>query len=663
VDAIFLAAYVALPLLAWWRSRSIAWTVVMVVASVSLAGALVSFVIDHLMLWTRPQLQWVLLIALAIPAVLAFVRRPTQDAPRRHQAMALGVPVAALGAFFAVVMTWWTAVPAYLTPVSFLMGHAIAEDNAKWLDFTSVFAAGVPMEQLVPMGGPLQLFLVFVGTLMGVISQIAVGGYNEVFVAANTVIYGQYLMVAIAPLALAPLVGARLRRPVAEGGAGRTRVPWPLVWLGAMVLVIANLMLTAYGHLTLQFTILVCTLWVTSFLVWSRVPRALLLTSMAVAVGMTVWLPMNAIAAVLIVGWLAFLVYRPIRLGRAGLDVVGLAIVVLVTVAIWEPLRSSVSFVLASAPSAAESLVTVGGGLKAAAASVLVPGIGPVLAGLTDSTLFAAGGGTERTTPLLAALAAIATVATAIVVSRQGAGRQAYARFIPVLLLTGFAVALNGMDQWATGNAPNYGSLKFTFMVTIVLIAACLPIGILLLDPAVSGMTLTRWVTVGAVIFVLTVDSLLVRSIAAARPEQWAPPIPFDNPQSYWWPADVNGTADQPIAENPVACVYLPQGASAPSAILDSQLSDAQRVYSCSRILAGLSGEDAGAQPIVDWLRREWLGNQRAWQNVHGYLSAMPDSVLDKPVILLDDGSNVIGLESMRALLTRYPATAGEAAS
>ena len=45
--------------------------------------------------------------------------------------------------------------------------------------------------------------------------------------------------------------------------------------------------------------------------------------------------------------------------------------------------------------------------------------------------------------------------------------------------------------------------------------------------------------------------------------------------------------------------------------------------------------------------------------NVHGYLEGMPDAVLDRPVILLDDGSNVIGLESMRSLLDRYPAEAG----
>jgi hypothetical protein len=160
------------------------------------------------------------------------------------------------------------------------------------------------------------------------------------------------------------------------------------------------------------------------------------------------------------------------------------------------------------------------------------------------------------------------------------------------------------------------------------------------------------------VVVALLLDSLLVRAVAAARPEQWSPPIPFNNPQSYWWPADVNGKADQPIAANPVGCVYLPAAAKAPSGILDSGLSDPQRVYSCTRLLAGLAGEDAGAQPMVDWLRREWLNNERAWEGVYGYLAAMPDSVLDRPVILLDDGSNVIGLESMRSLLNRFPADA-----
>ena len=62
------------------------------------------------------------------------------------------------------------------------------------------------------------------------------------------------------------------------------------------------------------------------------------------------------------------------------------------------------------------------------------------------------------TTPILALLAAVAAVAASVVTSRQGVVRQAYYRFIPVLLLAGFAVALNTLDQWTAGSAPHYGS-------------------------------------------------------------------------------------------------------------------------------------------------------------------------------------------------------------
>ena len=659
-DALFLLAYLALPVLTWWRSRSITWTVVALTASISLFGGLIGFFIDHVMLWNRVTLQGVLLLALLAPTVVAFIRRPQQDAPRRLQLIAVMAPVAALAVYFAVVTTWWTETPAYLNPVSYLIGHSMAEDNAKWLDFTSALAAGGPIEQRVPMGGPLQLVLVFVATFMGVASQATLGGYNEVMVAANSVIYGEYLMVVIAPLALAPLVGARLLRPTPRPGA-QVRMPWPLIWVGVLVVVVTNLMLTAYGHLTLQFTVLVCVLWVSAFIAWTQGARALLLTSMAVALSMTVWLPMNAIAGGVVLAWLAALVARGIRGGRQQWDAIGIVTVAFVALCIAEPMRSSLAFILGSAPSAAgDGLASLGGTLRAAsaAAPAEIRAIAPFLGGLTDSTLFEAGGGTEKATALLALLAVVAVIGAAIVMSRQGIGRLAYLRLAPVAALVGFAMLLTGLDQWATGSAPHYGALKFTFMATVVVIAACLPIALLLLDPARAGMTLPRWIAVGAVAYLLVIDSLLIRSIAAARPEQWSPPIPYNNPRSYWWPADVNRTGSQPIDSNPIACVYLPQGAVVPSAILASQLSDAQRVYSCTRLLAALGGQDFAAQPVVDWLRREWTNNESQWEGVYGYLAGMPREVLERKVILLDDGSNVIGLESLGSLLSRYPADA-----
>jgi hypothetical protein len=117
-------------------------------------GVVVNFLVDHVTLLTWPQLQWVLLIALAIPAAVALARRPAPLAPRRRQLVAIGVPVLVLGAFLALVTTRWTDQPAYLTPVNFLMGHALAEDNAKWLDFGAFLASGAPIDQSVPMGGP-----------------------------------------------------------------------------------------------------------------------------------------------------------------------------------------------------------------------------------------------------------------------------------------------------------------------------------------------------------------------------------------------------------------------------------------------------------------------------------------------------------------------------
>lgn len=649
MHAVFLVFYVVLPLLALWRSRSIAWTVIALLASVSVAGVIVNFVIDHIGPVNWLTLQLFTLAALLVPAILSFTRAPLALSPRRRQLFGVVLPVGVLTAFFMVMTTWWTQVPAFYTPVSFLMGHAVAEDNAKWLDFAAHLATGGAIEQSVPLGGPLQLFLTAIATLMAVVSMIFFDGVNQVMVAGNTAIYAQFALVALAPLALAPLaeVAYKVR---GRGGAVRVaRIPAPVIWSGSLILAVAVLIATAYGHLTWQYSAIAVTLWITTFLVDVPIPRARLLTSLAVVASMTVWLPLNVIALVVLIGCFGVLVVSGLRGSRW--DWVGLGLTVIVAVGVAQPLLSSFSFVSASSSSA---LGTMAGGAGLVSAGVVLAVSRPLA--FVDSTLFAAGGGTEKVGPLLLLLAVVGALGAAVWSERQVRGNATYVRLLPVALIAGFAVVLQVLDQWVTGSAPNYGSNKFAFLAAVAIAAGSLPLAIILVSPHASGMTVARWTAVGAVVLVLVVDSLLVRAIAAARPEQWSPPIPFNNPRSYWWPADVNGAASQQISGNPVGCVYLPQGAKAPSGILDSQLSDPQRVYSCTRLLAGLAGEDTGAQPMVDWLRREWLTNQRAWEGVYGYLAAMPDSVLDRPVILLDDGSNVIGLESMRSLLSRYPA-------
>ena len=656
MDALFLVAYVAVVAVAYVRVRRLAWLVIAVVASVSVFGVLVNFTIGLGVDWTRPMLQVWLLAALAAVAAAAFLSGPRITVSARQTLLAVGVPAIALLAFVLMVTWVLPEEPAYFRPVSFLIGHGTAEDNAKWLDFTAQFATGASIDQGVPMGGPLQLTLTFVATLMGVLSVVLLGGYNEVAVAANTVVLGSFLLAAATPLALAPLAeGLRQRR----SDPSRAAVPWPLIWIGAAVLAAASLAVTVFGHLTFQYALVVLALWSVTFLSGNWSPRILLMTSLAVATTMTVWLPLNALTVIILMGWLVVFVWRLARRRAGVVDPVGWVLWLIVTVALWSSLTSSLAFVAGGVMSAVEESPL--GGAARGVAALIIPA--------DDGSIFSSPGGTEQLGPLVALLAALSLVGAAWVLARRGDGvpgpnlsvGRAALGLVPVALLALMALLVTLADFWVTGGGPNYGSLKFMFLAGIIVIGSCLPVALLVLDWPDERMTITRWMGVLAVLAVLAVDTLLPRALAATRPDQWYPPIPFENTSgSYWYPAEVNGTGEQAIADNPVACIYLPPGYKVPTALLDSQLSDAQRVYNCTRVLSGLSGMDVEAQGIVDWVRREWLLNTRSWAEMYPILEGLPDEVKAKKVILLDDGSNVIGLETMGALVARHPKFAGK---
>ncbi len=647
----FLAAYLALPAVAYWRMRSISWLVIAVAGAFGVFGALINFGHDRGHLFTQVELQWVLLLSLVCVVAVTFLwplksTGFTQMAFKR-QFLTIWLPFLVLILLFFYLTTFMTEEPGFLRPVGYLIGHGEAEDNAKWLDFTAQWASGSGITQGVPLGGPLQLALTFIGTIMAVVSQFVFGGINQVAVAANTVVYGEFLMAAFAPFLLAPLAEARFN--------GR-RIPVPLIWLGALVTAAAALVVINHGHLTLQFTFLMVGLWSAVFLAGLNVPRARLIVSLAAAASLTVWLPLNGVAVVILLGWLVYLVRDLLRRGIRSFDWISFGLWSIVTIGIFQPIVSSLNYVfgthfLFSMPPVAGS---VAGGVSTA---VSIPQI-TVFTGLADSGLFLASGGTEQAGPILALLAAVAVLSAGIYLSqiKSKIPTAVYRRFIPLGVMAFFAITIYTLDFWVTGTGPNYGSQKFTFLVVIVALSTTLPIALMLLDPAAkSRMSALRWIGVASVLLLLSVDSMLPRAVANVRPENWSPPIPFNNTSgSYWWPAEVNGTANQSIATNPVACVYLPPGASAPSAIVPSGLSDAQRVYACTRQLAGLSGSDTSARPIVDWLRREWFTNTPAWSEVYAGLASLPPEVLAKPVILLDEGSNVIGLDTMQALLDSY---------
>lgn len=648
VNAALLVLYMALPAVAWWRTRSLAWVVIAVGGAGAAVGAAISGLIDLGVGFQRESLQIILLATLALVAVIAWLRPHRGSVSAGRQAISILAPVGVLLLLLALITVVWTDGLAFMKPVSFLIGHDTAEDNSRWLDYSAQWASGATISQPVPMGGPLQLYLTFVGTAMSVYSQVVLGGINEVAVAANSIVFGEYFLVVAMPLTFAVMAEAVFRSPALRDGRARGLIPAPLLWTGAGVLSVAALAVMAYGHLTLQFTSLVVGLWVATFLSPTRLPRARLLTSLIAAASMTVWLPLNIIAIVVVVTWAVVLVSRAVRFGRARLDVVGVALVVIVGLGVVSPIYSSMRYLIFD--SAALAIPGRAGGGVAASGGV------PALA---DSILFAARGGTEQAGPILILLAVIATIAASVVVVRQTPRRPAlaYRSLAPLGMLAVVGLSIYILDFWGTVGGPHYGSLKFSFMVAVVALATGFPVAALLLDPQkVGGMSAPRWVAIAGVVLALAVDTLLPRAVGQARPQQWSPPIPFDNTSgSYWYPAEVNGRPDQRIADNPIACVYLPKGYPAPTAIVPSGLSPGQRVYACTRQLAGLGGLDSQAQPVVSWLLREWTTNTPAWSAVYDGLAGLPPEVLERQVILLDDGSNVKGVETLRSLLGRFP--------
>jgi hypothetical protein len=637
----FFAAFVALPILSFLLVRSLTWTIAAVTGATALGGALVTFGLDHGYRWNMLSLQLVVLVALlAVFAAAVFLRGRREGwptVPWRRQLTSVLLPVA-LG-FVVIAVSRLAAAPrsGLFTAVGFFVKRQTAEDNAKWLDFAAQVATGNPIEQAVPLGGPLQLVMVMMATLLAVISQLSFGGINQVFVAANTVIYLEFVLVMLVPFIFAPIAEARFR--IASGNKTRGFIPAPLIWIGAFVMMTASLAVSGLGHMTLEFTFLVLGIWASVFIVGSKIPHAYVLTTLSVAIASLVWFPLTVITIPIFIGMAIYLVMKSSKARSiARLPLVPIGLLALTLVLMWTSLVSVLLY-MADIPTAADVPGSGGGGVRATVASLPIRGL----------QLLTSQGGTEIIQPALGLLAVASAVLGALYISRQRGSRTKsgqFIAFIPLLLVMAFGLSVSIFGTWFAGSGTAYGGLKSTFTASILVLAITLPMAIMQLDHKRVGMTLVRVAAIVGVIYMLTIDTILPRAITYMSPGQW--PVSTGDNRGYWWPAEVRNTADQTILANPIGCAYYPQGADAPTG-----LPNGQTTYSCTRLLAGLSGEDSGAQQVVDWLRREWLTNTPAWTAVWPGFITMAPEVLDKQFILLDNDNKVVGFETIRTLLDR----------
>lgn len=634
IDVFFALAFAALLVAIVVVLRSIAASATLIAVGVGISGVLLQFMATLGSTYALPALQWWLLVTLVVLLAVAVVmrRRSPQRTTRTAAFLLFGTSAGLALAFLASRMLAPGA-PGPLTGVGYLIERGSAEDNAKWLNAAAQLASGAPVDAFANVGGPLLLLLTLAATVISSVSDVLYGGVNEVAVSAGTLILSEMLLIVLAPLALAPLAEARIRQ---GAGAGRRPVPWPFLLLGLAIITAGVTVLLNYGHLTLQYTILILTLWVSTFLVSRTAGHARLVTTFAVIATAEVWFPLNVLAVGLlgaVVFWaIAGLVKGRDRRAR-GLT---LAASVVLLVLMWDFLSSSIRYALGVG---ADGATAAGGGALRGVMAIDVPTL----------PLFASPGGTEVVSALVGAIT-VASVIGAFLLLRgpNRSGRAAVLPFAPIGALVIYTLLITMADYWAVGEGPGYATNKLTYAITVPALAAALPVALLHFDAGQRRMTALRWfVLIGAVVL-LVLDTFLPRALVQFKPALW--PTTNADPKPYWWPGEVRPTADQPLVTNPIGCIYLPQGAAKPSV-----LPNGQRAYSCTRLLTGVAGQDVPAASVVQWTLDEWLQNESMWDKYHGYFEQLPPEVRARTLILLDDDANVIGLQSIQQLLDRYP--------
>lgn len=636
IDVLLLVAIVTLPIAAFLTRRSVTWVAVALTFGFGVAGNALQSLIAVGMEWTTRGVQALAVLVMAVVALLAWRLGPAAGGgpSRSQQVRWIVVPALGIGAFLVVMRLLAPGSPGALSAVGYLVNHPQAEDNAKWLHLTAQLADQQPIEFAGYAGGPLLLLMSLMAALISVLSIVLLGGVNEVAVAANTLVATQFLLIALVPFAFAPFVERRLR-PIARAG-DRNPIAWPAIGIAMAVLAVGSSIITSFGHLSLQFVLLVLVLWSACFLL-ATPGRARLLMTLAIATTASVWLPFNVLGLAVLALTLAWLVRRR--------DAIGLVAWAAVVLASWDALLSSTLFLLGvGAPPLSSEGASPGAPAGDGGLSIQSQVLQQVE---TATSLFTAPGGVEQVQPVVALLALACVLAAAWLLCRGTSLRAGLRRFGPIVLMAAYLLAIQIGDAIATGAAPHYGGHKLGFAITMMALASTLPIAIMALDGAARGMTTLRWLAVGGLLLALTLDTMLPRAISALSPMLW-PTVDASSP-AYWAPAEVKPVADQPIASLPVACVFAEPGKD-PAALPLGQQS-----YGCTRLLLGLGGLEGDATVLVTWLQTDWLSNEPHWDDFRQSIEAEAGELTGRTVVLMSPDGGTSGFTTLGELLSRFP--------
>ena len=632
LDWVFLLVFIATPIAIWWVTKSLTWTVVSLAFGVGITGNFVQSSISIGMHFNLRGLQWLSSGMMLVLLAAALIKGRKQGSIR-SQAIVILAPALVIAGFLIAMRLMASNSPGPLSAVGYLINHPVAEDNAKWLNLASQLASGRDITFNGYAGGPLLIVMSMMAAFISVLSMILLGGVNQVAVAANTVVGLQFLFIALIPFAFVPIAGRHLPWLRIRG-----MVPRPLIWLGMFVLFVAMSVITSYGHLSLEYVLLVLALWSLVFI--ARVPGlSPLLTSLIVITTASVWLPLNVLGFALLIGCFVLMVKRR--------NYLGIGLVVVTGLAVWDALISSTLYLFginlggASADVAAETGASTAGTIAA-----------PIPVDIASS-LFTAPGGVEVIQPIVGGLAAVAVLFVFWAYSKNSENRrdenrwQSFTTFAPVIAFGSYVFVVQVADAITTGQAPHYGGQKLTYALVIMALCSFLPLALATAEQRASGTTIFQWASIGAVVLLLMADSILPRAISALSPTLW-PGINSNAPQ-YWSLAEVRDTPNQTIDSVPVGCLFAPPESAVPTALPLGQQS-----YACSRLLIGLAGLEGQTGSLGPWLQTDWLSNSEHWKDYYPSLVASTTAISDRNVITMNKDQIFTGLLPVSSLLASY---------
>ena len=261
----------------------------------------------------------------------------------------------------------------------------------------------------------------------------------------------------------------------------------------------------------------------------------------------------------------------------------------------------------------------------------------------SSTHLFQAPGGTEVVQPSLGILAIVAVLAVVwlFVINRPPFSWRSTGPLLPLMVFGLYTLVITVGDAVITGGAPHYGGQKIMFAFVILVIAVTLPVALTVFENQVL-----RGLAIGAVVVLLSVDSILPRALSALSPILW-PAVDSASPQ-YWSGAEVNGSASQSVASLPVACLTTP-----PQSELPTALPFGQESYSCTRLLLGLNALEGKSGRLPEWLQTDWFSNRANWNEYFDALNTSTDSIANRTVIQMGANRELVGLQSWSSLLGR----------